>query len=116
MAEFNQGKPYHGKTVDQGRLKGATDTDYFYFFCPRCDGKEIVRILEYGIHGEGLSVNPYDNRTKSKAKGGFTLAFKFHCEKCGLTDFFKISNTGWQRGKYEELPTLPHKLSHAQEG
>ncbi len=115
MAKFNRGQPYHGETVTKGKLQGATDADYFYFFCPQCDGKEIVRILEWGLLAEE-PVNPYDDQTKSKAKGGFTLVFKFHCEQCRLTDFFKISNTGWQGGQYEKLPTLHHKFSHAQEG
>ncbi len=33
MTKFNNGKPYHGSNaVEGGKLKGATDTDYFYFF------------------------------------------------------------------------------------
>ena len=93
MARFNNGKPYHGsEEVIDGKLKGATDaTDYFYFFCPKCPNNEIMRILEYGVHSEETK-NPYNKSCKSKAKYGFTLVFKLHCEKCEFTDFVKISN------------------------
>jgi hypothetical protein len=104
MTKFNNGKPYHGsKEIRGGKLKGSTDeTDYFYFFCPKCPDNEIVRILEYGVH-EKKAENPYNEKCKSKAKYGFSLAFKIHCEKCGLTDFVKISNTGWQGGKLRDM-------------
>ncbi len=104
MENFNNGKPYHGsEQVVRGNLKGATaETDYFYIFCPECPDNEIVRILEYGIHAEEAE-NPYNKDCKSKAKGGFTLAFKIYCEKCGHTDYFKLSNTGWQGGTHREL-------------
>lgn len=104
MPKFNNGKPYHGSgEVSGGKLKGATDgTDYFYFFCPHCEGNEVMRIIEYGEHtvkGE----NPYNLDFKSKAKYGFTLVFKLHCEKCDFTDFVKVSNTGWQGGSYQDI-------------
>lgn len=104
MASFNNGKPYYGSEgVFRGKLKGATgEGDYFYFFCPKCPGNEIVRILEYGVHSEETE-NPYNQECKSKAKYGFTLAFKLHCEKCGHTDFIKISNTHWQRGSHGDI-------------
>jgi len=99
---FNSGKPYGGIETTNGRLIGATDTDYFYFFCPKCPDKEIMRILEYGEH-ERTETNKYDATCKSKTKYGFTLAFKLHCEKCGLTDFVKVSNIGRQGGKYSDF-------------
>ena len=104
MLKFNGGNPYHGSgAVKKGQLKGATgETDYFYFFCPKCPDKQIVRILEYGVHAEEAE-NPYNKDCKSKAKYGFTLAFKLHCEKCGHTDFVKLSNTGWQGGTLSEF-------------
>ena len=104
MRKFNGGKPYHGSnSVAGGKLRGATgETDYFYFFCPQCPDDEIMRILEYGIHAEEPK-NPYDEHCKSKARYGFTLAFKLHCEKCGHTDFVKISNTSWQGGQHQGI-------------
>ena len=104
MGKFNGGQPYHGSNnVEQGRLRGATgETDYFYFFCPKCPGDEVVRILEYGLHSEEPE-NPYNQYCRSKAKYGFALAFKLHCEKCGYTDFVKLANTGWQGGQHQEI-------------
>lgn len=104
MGEFNDGKPYHGSDdVSGGRLKGATgETDYFYFFCPKCPDNQIVRILEYGVHFKEPS-NRYNQSCKSKAKYGFGLVFKLYCEKCGHTDFVKVSNTGWQGGNHADI-------------
>ena len=64
-----------------------------------------MRILEYGEHTRD-NVDPYNNDCKSKAKYGFTLVFKLFCEKCGHSDFVKISNTGWQGGKHKEAMRL----------
>src|SRR4030043_670811 len=75
---------------------------YFYFFCPKCPDREIMRILEYGEHAKE-AVNEYNAHCKSKAKYGFTLVFKLYCEKCGHSDFVKLSNTGWQGGRHSEI-------------
>jgi predicted RNA-binding Zn-ribbon protein involved in translation (DUF1610 family) len=109
-AKFNSGKPYHGSSlVSGGRLTGATSTDYFYFFCPKCGERTILRILEYCEHGPESKANfdimatEYNSQTKGKKlKYGFALAFKLYCESCGLTDFVKISNVGFQGGQLPE--------------
>lgn len=104
MCAFNDGQPYHGSaSVTGGKLQGATDnSDYFYFFCPNCPEHEILRILEYGEH-ERQPINRYNEWCKSGARYGFTLVLKLHCEKCGFTDFVKVSNIGWQGGKHSDL-------------
>lgn len=103
MRKFNNGRAYHGSsTVSDGKLTGSTDTDYFYFFCPKCKGQQILRLLDYDVREE-LADNPYNDQLKSRAEKGFTLAVKIHCEKCGLTDFVKISNLGWQNGDFRTI-------------
>ena len=104
MTKFNNGRPYHGShEINRGKLEGATgDTDYFYFFCPKCPDKEVMRILEYGEHAREND-NPYNDHCKSKARYGFTLVFKVYCEKCGHSDFVKISNTGLQGGTHSQI-------------
>lgn len=103
MSKFNAGKPYHGSAaVNGGRLRGASDIDYFYFFCPSCPGDEIMRVLDLEVRHEQPD-NPYNaDLKKPKAARGFVLALKLHCQRCGLTDFTKISNLGWQGGQHSE--------------
>jgi len=104
MAKFNSGRPYHGsRAVERGKLRGATaETDYFYFFCPKCPGDEAMRILDYDVHAEQPE-NPYNEHCHSKAKHGFVLVFKLHCEQCRHTDFVKISNMAWQGGQHQQM-------------
>ena len=96
---FNGGKAYHGIATTDGRLTGATDTDYFYFFCPACGGRHVMRVLDYEVRQQG-PVAQYPDERPAQAKD-FILAFKLYCPKCKLTDFVKIGNVGWQGG---ELP------------
>jgi hypothetical protein len=96
---FNNGQPYHGRKVERGKLTGTTDTDYFYFFCPECPDRQILRLLDYGLHGEqepGGTSYP-DERPKSARD--FTIVFKLFCPRCKLKDFVKVGNTGWQGGQ-----------------
>ena len=104
MTKFNDGKPYHGSgDVEQGKLQGSTaETDYFYFFCPKCPNKHFLRILDYDVHTEEAE-HPYKDHVTKKAKRGFALAFKLYCERCKFTDFVKISNAGWQGGAYADV-------------
>jgi hypothetical protein len=95
---FNKGKPFHGsENVAGGKLVGTTDTDYFYFFCPKCPPRQVMRVLEHGLRHEGPGGKSYpDERPKQAAD--FVLAFKLYCPSCKLTDFVKVSNIGWQGG------------------
>lgn len=104
MKTFNNGKAYHGSPdVEKGKLQGSTaETDYFYFFCPKCPDKHILRILDYGIHAEETD-HPYKEHVTKKAQRSFTLAFKLYCERCKFSDFVKLSNTGWQGGTYADV-------------
>lgn len=91
----------HGSEVLQnGALTASTDTDYVYFFCPKCPPRHILRLLDFRIMNNVLG-NRYNGHVKSKAVIEFTLDFECYCERCGYRDLFKISNTGWQEG---ELP------------
>jgi hypothetical protein len=103
MSKFNNGKPYEGSpAVKNGGLRGATDyTDHFYFFCPKCPGQRVLRVLDYGVHLQEEE-NRYNTEFAVKAKQGFTLVFKLLCEQCGHKDFVKVTNVGWQGGDYQD--------------
>lgn len=104
MRKFNKGKPFHGSAdIEGGKLTGSTDTDYFYFICPKCADSEILQILDYKIVANGPIEYAPDHRTR--AKKDFTLAFELYCGKCRLHDFVKVSNTGWQGGSLNS--TIP---------
>lgn len=88
----------HGsETVQEGKLVGATDTDYFYFLCPQCDDSTMLRLLDYYVIAEGPV--EYAPEVRNDAKRDFTFAFDLKCEECGFSDYVKISNTGFQGGK-----------------
>ncbi len=94
--KFNNGKAYHGSNaVCGGGLTGTTDTDHFYFFCPSCQDRHIMRILEYGVHYEADGGKSYPDQRPRQARD-FILAFKLFCPECKLTDFVKVGNVGWQ--------------------
>lgn len=99
MTKFNNGKPYHGsEAVENGGLEGATGkSDYFFFFCPKCPDRQIMRILDYEVRRE-LVENPANTALEKKAAKAFILAFKLYCENCKHTDFVKIDNIGLQGG------------------
>jgi hypothetical protein len=108
VGKFNNGKPYHGsEAVAHGRLQGATgSTDYFFFFCPKCPDRYIMRILDCGVRHE-LADNPANKRLQKKAAKGFVLAFKLYCENCKHEDFVKIDNIGLQGGLHKDTLLEP---------
>jgi len=101
MNKFNNGKPYHGSDeIMRGKLTGATDTDWFYFFCPRCPDKQILQLLDRHVIIDGPVEHMKEQRPK--AKRDFRIVFQLYCPSCNLEDFVKVSNLGWQGGKLPE--------------
>ena len=89
---------YHGSDeVQKGKLTGQTDTDYFYFYCPRCGDTQILQVLDYKIGKDGPV--EYSRESRSKAKRDFTIIFELYCPECKLHDYVKVSNLGWWGGK-----------------
>jgi len=79
-------KSAHGSDkIMEGKLKGTTDTDYFYFLCPDC--KEIMELKNYHIH-------KYKDDSKA-----IRITLELYCRKCKYYDYTKISNVGWVGGK-----------------
>jgi hypothetical protein len=102
MSKLNNGKPAHGScAVEHGKLEGATDTDYFYFFCPKCPDRFIMRLLDYEVRDQ-LGEHPYAEQTTKRAAKAFRIVLKLYCENCKLQDFVKIRNTGWQGGLHKD--------------
>jgi len=98
MEKMNSSKCFHGsEKIQNGKLTGSTDTDYFYFFCPQCGDTQILRILDFQVIYETPTKKIRDERPKIKRD--FTIGFELYCKKCKLRDFVKISNRGWQEGK-----------------
>ena len=86
--------------VTEGNLRGSTDSDYFYFFCPECGDTQILRILDYEvIKDEEPKRYLY---LKTKKKRDFIKIFLLYCPKCKRRANVKISNIGWQRGKLKD--------------
>lgn len=103
MRKFNKGRPFHGSNkISNGKLTGMTDTDYFYFFCPRCADTHILQILDYTFIKDG-SVE-YAKEDRPKTNRDFIIAFELYCPKCKLHDFVKLSNIGGQGGKLKDGP------------
>ena len=102
MRLFNRGKPFHGsKKVEGGRLRGGTDTDYFYFLCPVCRDSTMLRILDYTVVSDGPV--EYAPELRRDANRDFILAFELKCKTCNHHDFVKIGNIGWQGGRLSDV-------------
>jgi hypothetical protein len=108
MSRFNNGQPYHGEATRGGKLKGSTDTDYFYFFCPDCGEDNVLQIIDFTVSADGPV--KYDPAHRRKAKRDFVIAFHLLCSTCGLEDFVKVSNIGWQGGPLRNSPALSYPL------
>ena len=86
--------------VTEGNLRGSTDTDYFYFFCPECGDTQMLRILDYEIIKDEEPKRYL--HLKPKNKRDFIINFLLYCSKCKRRANVKVSNIGWQRGKLKD--------------
>ena len=91
-------KSWHGSPlVEEGKLRGATDTDFFYFLCPTCDGDRMLQVRDLKTLADGPV--KYAPDVRPGARRDFIIAFELYCPECRLTDFTKIGNIGWQGGR-----------------
>jgi hypothetical protein len=74
--------PSHGDKVMEGRLIGQTDTDYFYFLCPRCEQMMQAEPLKF------IRIEKED----------YVLHIGLFCIACRLHELVKIGSTGWKGG------------------
>jgi len=94
-----------------GKLKGQTDSDYFYFKCPEC--KSVLRVIDVGIlsfSDEHPTCKFVEQRHNKKLKKIFTVKLKLYCPKCKLKDIVKISNIGWCGGESFDVVTRSEAL------
>jgi len=77
--------------VRNGELTGTTDTDYFYFLCPKCNdgGTEVMRIINYG-NSDDFKFRTDDG--KPKIKKPFHFSFELFCDKCKTHTVVKLTN------------------------
>jgi hypothetical protein len=96
---------YGADEISGGKLTGTTDTDYFYFLCPKCDGggSQIMRILSYGQQPDKNDFEYPD--LEPAAKISFNFSFELYCPKCKLRNVVKVANNGRQGGKITDFPT-----------
>lgn len=101
---------YEAEPVTEGKLTGTTDTDYFNFLCPRCDGggSHIMRILSYGQ----LADEPFKyTELRPKTETTFRMCFELYCPDCRLHTVVKLANDGRQGGTIMDVPSLfPHRV------
>ena len=88
---FNNGKPFHGsEAVENGKLQGRTETQYFYLLCPVCN------------NGKTLQISEYMEETKEPQNHGFTLAFHLKCSECKFDDFIKVCDNAEEDKLYTD--------------
>jgi hypothetical protein len=100
----------HGTdAVAKGKLTGTTDTDYFYFLCPQCEGggNQRMRILDYGQMPD--EPFPYPELTP-RAKSTFRMSFHLYCPECKLHTVVKLANDGFQSGKITDGSQFVHRV------
>ena len=92
---------YGSDAVSGGQLTGTTDTDQFYFFCPQCADRHVMRILNHRYHEGPSPLAAYPDE-RPKQANDFTLVFELYCPECKLTDYVKLGNIGRQGGRLPE--------------
>ena len=62
-------------------MRATIGSDYFYFFCPKCPDKYIMRILDHGLHDaeKDSRIRLADNQKKSQLTlwAGYLLTILF---------------------------------------
>ena len=79
--------------VMDGGVRGKTDTDYFYFLCPKCRGVLQWHLLHFFV---GPSDYPEKRERGIKEEH---LRVEIRCAHCKLVGYIKINNDCWQDGK-----------------
>lgn len=102
---------YGTDAVKHGKLTGTTDTDYFYFLCPNCDGggSQVMRIIDIGTSDD------YKFETDNgepKIKKPFHFSFELFCDKCKTHTVVKLTNVNGLLGGsiVEGIQGLKHKV------
>lgn len=100
---------YGTDDVKRGKLTGTTDTDYFYFLCPRCDGggSEVMRILDIGTSDDYKFMKDKGN---PEIKTPFHFSFELFCDKCRLHTVVKLTNVNGLLGG--SIVGSEHGLDH----
>lgn len=104
----NNHKIYHGsKSVQNGLLKGQTDTDYFNFLCPNCADGKALRIIDCAYQtGEELQRyfaegNEVLKEHKAMQRKSLVhLRFILYCDECRFKDMVKVANLGIQTNRH----------------
>jgi len=82
-------------SVMDGGVMGTTDTDYFYFLCPKCDGVLQWQVL---CLVEGMS------RVPGRTAPHQHIQLEIWCRDCRLGGTIKLDNNCWQGGQIHTAP------------
>jgi len=97
--------------ISQGKLTGTTDTDYFYFLCPKCEGggSEIMRIIDIGTSDDYTFKTDHG---EPPIKTPFHFALELYCDKCKTHSVVKITNVNGLLGGsiVNEMNELKHRV------
>ena len=83
--------------IQDGGLAGSTDTDYFYFLCPKCRGVVQWHLLFF------VSGPSHHKEKEEKNRPAEHLQFELWCSACKLGGKVKMNNDCWQGGHHVKL-------------